>query len=94
MPIDELLQLARWAEVFVSAGAIFYSRFTVILRDTCTTGLQHQHRPSRAIRRERGVPMDAAEVRGILKSVYRYRARWREVGHQAIVSIQAGATRA
>ena len=34
MPIDELLQLARWAEVFVSAGAIFYSRFTVILRDT------------------------------------------------------------
>ena len=27
-------------------------------------------------------PMDAAEVRGILKSVYRYRARWREQGHQ------------
>ena len=26
--------------------------------------------------------LDAAEVRGILKSVYRYRARWREHGHQ------------
>ena len=27
-------------------------------------------------------PLDAAELRGILKSVYRYRARWREQGHQ------------
>ena len=27
-------------------------------------------------------PMDAAEVRGILKSVLRYRDRWREHGHQ------------
>ena len=27
-------------------------------------------------------PLDAAEVRGVLRSVYRYRARWREQGHQ------------
>ena len=27
-------------------------------------------------------PMDAGELRGILRSVYRYRARWREQGHQ------------
>ena len=29
-------------------------------------------------------PMDTAEVRGILKSVYRYRALWREHGHQQL----------
>ena len=27
-------------------------------------------------------PLDAAELQGVLKSVYRYRARWREQGHQ------------
>ena len=27
-------------------------------------------------------PLDAGEVRGVLKSVYRYRARWREQGHE------------
>ena len=27
-------------------------------------------------------PLDAAELRGILKSVLRYRGRWREHGHQ------------
>ena len=36
-------------------------------------------------------PLDAAEVRGILRSVYRYRDRWREQGHQRAFLFRQGA---
>ena len=85
----ELRELARalprgWR--MPSPATTAAGRNAEMFRMLCGRGLQDTDGELRALahvaNRENGQPMDRSEVDGIVRSVNRYRARWRATGHQ------------